>query len=331
MAVEKKYEFTRQGVTLYPDENNSHGIVMLRRIRALRDFGDVKKGDLGGLIEHEDNLSHEGDCWVDGSGFSFDDGYVFGNARVFGDARVGGMARVFGHAEVYGDADVFGDAYIYDHAKIYGNSKVYHSRVYGEAQIYENAFVRGQAEVYGNSRIFGNAEIYTKARVYGNAKVYEHAHVFDQSKVYDNALVHGHAKIRENAKIYGNADVCDYEDFRDNDEVYMRKHVSYSTNEAHKNDDGKPRIELIPPLALIEIGKVLEFGAKKYGANNWRNGMHWSRFHGAALRHLLAWFGGEHKDAESDLSHLAHAACCILFLMECEAQQIGHDDRPHKN
>ncbi|WP_375675151.1 dATP/dGTP diphosphohydrolase domain-containing protein [Bartonella sp. CL100XZDX] len=111
----------------------------------------------------------------------------------------------------------------------------------------------------------------------------------------------------------------------------MRKHVSYSTNEAHKNDDDKPRIELIPPLALIEIGKVLEFGAKKYGANNWRNGMHWSRFHGAALRHLLAWFGGEHKDAESDLSHLAHAACCILFLMECEAQQIGHDDRPHKN
>ncbi|WP_375626878.1 dATP/dGTP diphosphohydrolase domain-containing protein [Bartonella sp. MU37NMGALS] len=111
----------------------------------------------------------------------------------------------------------------------------------------------------------------------------------------------------------------------------MRKHVLYSTNEAHKDDDSKPRIELIPPLALLEIGKVLEFGAKKYGANNWRNGMHWSRFHGAALRHLLAWFGGEHKDAESDLSHLAHAACCILFLMECEAQQIGHDDRPHKN
>ncbi|WP_196794021.1 MULTISPECIES: dATP/dGTP diphosphohydrolase domain-containing protein [Bartonella] len=111
----------------------------------------------------------------------------------------------------------------------------------------------------------------------------------------------------------------------------MRKHVSYSTNEAHKDDAGKARVELIPPLALIEIGKVLEFGAKKYGANNWRNGMHWSRFHGAALRHLLAWFGGEHKDAESDLSHLAHAACCILFLMECEAQQIGHDDRLHKN
>ncbi|WP_244427268.1 MULTISPECIES: dATP/dGTP diphosphohydrolase domain-containing protein [Bartonella] len=110
----------------------------------------------------------------------------------------------------------------------------------------------------------------------------------------------------------------------------MRKHISQSSNganEAHKNDDGKPRLELVPPLALLEIGKVLEFGAKKYGANNWRHGMDWSRFHGAALRHLLAWFGGESKDAESDLSHLAHAVCCLLFLMECEAKQIGRDDR----
>ncbi|WP_175869585.1 dATP/dGTP diphosphohydrolase domain-containing protein [Bartonella gabonensis] len=111
----------------------------------------------------------------------------------------------------------------------------------------------------------------------------------------------------------------------------MRKHVSYSTNAAHKYDDSKPRLDLIPPFALFEIGRVLDFGANKYGANNWRKGMDWSRFHGAALRHLLAWFGGENKDAESDLSHLAHAVCCLLFLMECEAKQIGCDNRPHKN
>ncbi|WP_051018506.1 dATP/dGTP diphosphohydrolase domain-containing protein [Bartonella queenslandensis] len=101
--------------------------------------------------------------------------------------------------------------------------------------------------------------------------------------------------------------------------------------EAHKNDDGKARLELIPPLALMEIGRVLEFGAKKYGENNWRKGAHWSRFHGAALRHLLSWFEGEDKDSESGLSHLAHAACCILFLMEFEAKQIGCDNRPDKN
>ncbi|WP_019224144.1 dATP/dGTP diphosphohydrolase domain-containing protein [Bartonella rattaustraliani] len=100
--------------------------------------------------------------------------------------------------------------------------------------------------------------------------------------------------------------------------------------QAHKNDDGKPRVDLIPPSQLMEIGRVLEFGAKKYGANNWRKGTPWSRFHGAALRHLLSWFDGEDKDSESGCSHLAHAACCILFLMEFEAKQIGYDDRPNK-
>ncbi|UTO27815.1 dATP/dGTP diphosphohydrolase domain-containing protein [Bartonella harrusi] len=100
---------------------------------------------------------------------------------------------------------------------------------------------------------------------------------------------------------------------------------------AHKNDIGKPRVDLIPPLTLLDIGRVLEFGANKYSANNWRHGMNWSRLYGAASRHLLTWFGGEDKDVESGLSHLAHAACCLLFLMECEAKQIGHDDRVKSN
>ncbi|ATO56886.1 MULTISPECIES: dATP/dGTP diphosphohydrolase domain-containing protein [Bartonella] len=98
--------------------------------------------------------------------------------------------------------------------------------------------------------------------------------------------------------------------------------------EADKNDSGKPRVDLIPPLTLLEVGRVLEFGANKYGASNWLHGMNWSRLYGAALRHLLAWFGGEDKDLESGLPHLAHAVCCLLFLMEFEAQQIGCDNRP---
>lgn len=66
----------------------------LYRIEALRDFADVRKGDKGGYVESEDNLSHVGNCWV------------FGNAWVAGDAYVYGNARVYGYAEVYGDAEV---------------------------------------------------------------------------------------------------------------------------------------------------------------------------------------------------------------------------------
>lgn len=86
--------------------------------------------------------------------------------------------------------------------------------------------------------------------------------------------------------------------------------------EAQKYDDGKNALQLLPFLALEEVGKVLAFGAKKYGDHNWRQGMKWSRLLGAALRHIFAWARGETLDRESGLSHLAHAACCILFLLE---------------
>ena len=66
----------------------------LYQIQALKDFGDVKAGELGGWIEKEANLSQEGNCWV------FDDARVFGDARVFVDAWVSGNSEVFGSAWV---------------------------------------------------------------------------------------------------------------------------------------------------------------------------------------------------------------------------------------
>ena len=72
----------------------------LYRIKALKDFRDVKKGTVGGYIESEQNLSQEGDAWVSG------DARVSGNARVSGDAWVSGYARVSGNARVSGYARV---------------------------------------------------------------------------------------------------------------------------------------------------------------------------------------------------------------------------------
>jgi len=105
---------------------------LLRRIVALEDFSNIKKGDKGGYIKKEDNLSQEGNCWVYG------DAQVYGNAWVYGDARVSG------NAQVYGDARVSCDA-----------------RVSGNAQVYGNARVYGDAWVFGDARIYGNAQVYT--------------------------------------------------------------------------------------------------------------------------------------------------------------------------
>lgn len=98
-------------------------------------------------------------------------------------------------------------------------------------------------------------------------------------------------------------------------------------SEGIKFDQDKARIALLPSYPLTAVAKVIEFGAKKYGKDNWRGGMDWSRVYSAAQRHLMAWNEGEDTDKETGISHLAHAACNILFLLEYEKFGIGKDDR----
>lgn len=96
---------------------------------------------------------------------------------------------------------------------------------------------------------------------------------------------------------------------------------------AWKQDGGKPRMDLLAPEFLSGTAAVLTFGAAKYEARNWEKGMSWGRVFGALMRHLWAWWGGESRDAETGLSHLHHAACCLMFLAAYEAREIGTDDR----
>ncbi len=94
-----------------------------------------------------------------------------------------------------------------------------------------------------------------------------------------------------------------------------------------KYDEGKLPLDLLPSKPLEIIAEVLKFGKDKYGAYNWRKGMEWSRLIAALMRHLLAWKEGEDKDPETGISHLGHIGCCVLFLLEYEARNIGEDDR----
>lgn len=98
-------------------------------------------------------------------------------------------------------------------------------------------------------------------------------------------------------------------------------------NEAKKFDRDKTPLELLPSDALVEVAKVLGFGRSKYAAWNWAKGLEHSRLYGAALRHLLASKDGEDLDPESQLDHVAHAACCVLFLLQHRIHKLGKDDR----
>ena len=85
-----------------------------------------------------------------------------------------------------------------------------------------------------------------------------------------------------------------------------------------KDDDGKTRFELLDPAFLEEVAKVLTFGANKYGDENWKDVKPLrERYIGAFMRHMNAWQQGQELDngpKGSGLPHLAHAACCLMFL-----------------
>lgn len=84
-----------------------------------------------------------------------------------------------------------------------------------------------------------------------------------------------------------------------------------------KFDGDKLRYDLIPPLALDEMVKVLTFGAQKYDPDNWQKVPDSKRrYFAAAQRHLWKYQQGEKLDTESGIHHLAHAMCCIYFLYE---------------
>ena len=89
-----------------------------------------------------------------------------------------------------------------------------------------------------------------------------------------------------------------------------------------KYDSEKPKMNLLPPKAIVEISKVLTFGASKYDAENWRKlDDLQNRYTAGALRHIFAHMDGEELDPETNLSHLAHAMCCLLFKLEIELEE----------
>lgn len=99
-------------------------------------------------------------------------------------------------------------------------------------------------------------------------------------------------------------------------------------SEGVKFDEGKLPWHLLPSDAAEEVVAVLQIGAGKYGAYNWAKGMKWSRCFSACMRHLWTWWRNDSTDHESRRSHLAHAICCLLFLLAYEKRKVGEDDRP---
>ena len=92
-------------------------------------------------------------------------------------------------------------------------------------------------------------------------------------------------------------------------------------------DDGKVRLDLIPPEWIWALGQVLTSGAAKYAERNWELGMKWGRVIGPLLRHTMKFICGERYDPETGNHHMAMAAWNCLALMSYDLRKIGEDDR----
>lgn len=176
---EKKYELLKDDTM----EIVGHAIY---RIKALKNFGNVKKGDLGGYIESENNLSHEDNCWVYGYAKIYDNAKVLDNAIVANNAEVYGCAVLSGNAAVFDSARICGDAKIRDNAKVYGSARIYSSVV-----ICCNAVVCGRAIVCGDLAV-----------------IRDNVWVYDNAEVYGNAILCGNSCISYNARVSSKFDYC---------------------------------------------------------------------------------------------------------------------------
>lgn len=170
---------------------------ILHRIKAIVDFDDVKAGDLGGFIEREENLSHEGMAWV------------YDNAKVFDYARVRGNGKVYDNAEIWDHADVCMDASVRNNAKVHDNARIWQgAEIYGDAMVGGHSLVEGDAKVYGNAivNLALDFEISGNARVFENAEVLGAVRVDDDAQVFGDAIVAGNARVGKNAVISKTSD-----------------------------------------------------------------------------------------------------------------------------
>jgi len=90
---ELMYQFKSDGILLY-------------RICALRSFSDVKKGDIGGFVESEKNLSHDGNCWIYDSAKAIEHSRVHGDAKIHDHVLLKGIVRVYGCAQISGNCTI---------------------------------------------------------------------------------------------------------------------------------------------------------------------------------------------------------------------------------
>lgn len=231
MGVKRKYKILKEesrvidGRTVY-------------RIKALRSFDDVQKGDLGGFVQSEDNLSHTGESWIYDDAAALDESYVNYNARMYGNSRLYDQSRITGDAIVEDNAVLRNFALMDDDSRASDNSTLQ-----DDAALHEKASIEDNVVLSGNTLLLGYIS------VLGNVKMY-------------NCFLRGSHTIQGDLEVYSTMQIFTFYDnwFEQNYFTYTLPNKKWSCNKPDFYGSEEDFIKLISGT----YGKIGETMVKKY-------------------------------------------------------------------
>ena len=213
----KKYRLSDASRSVQIGEPGARESIVMRQIIALRDFADVTAGTLGGWVDDENALSHDGNCWI------YDE-----NSLVYAGAKIEENARLIDSCEVSHQAIICGNARVLasrigQGARLSGNVTVDNARVHGHCHLFGDAHIGEGCQIVGakgltadNERLLQiydrvqlrDCRVVHQAQIYGDARL-NHAFVEHRAEIYDSARLEGNEEnniwVCDCARVYGHA------------------------------------------------------------------------------------------------------------------------------
>ena len=162
----RKYEMTN--ITMEFEERT------LYRVRALKNFRNVKAGDLGGWVSGKHNLSQEGDCWI------YDEAKCMDNARMYHNSAMYNNAVMCDFSEMHGCSEMHNYSAMLDNSRMYNCSAM-----------------------YDNSRMYNDSKMYSNSRMFDNSAMYNNAVMLDNSKMFENSRMYRDSRLKNKENLYG--------------------------------------------------------------------------------------------------------------------------------
>ena len=160
----RKYEMTN--ITMEFEERT------LYRIRALKNFRNVKAGDLGGWVSGEYNLSQEGECWIYDEAKCMDNARMYHNSAMYNNAVMCDFSEIHGCSEMHNYSAMLDNSRMYNCSAMYDNSRMYNdSKMYNNSRMFDNSAMYNNAVMLDNSKMFENSRMYRDSRLKNKEKL----------------------------------------------------------------------------------------------------------------------------------------------------------------